>query len=195
MTTDYVPVAIISEASARRVAVLGVRVQMERAAAGLTRPRLAKALGMDTSRLEAIESGQTPFVTESLLRRLAEVFKIDAGLLIDPNGAPPPEPFKAEHLSIVPVAPDGSALRSARRRARVTRRKLARTLGLPLPQIRATEKGLSTPAYTLARICTALGVGRPSDMVVGDVPGEAEATLAAPLPFGIRLVARDPAVV
>lgn len=186
---------ILSESSARKVAVLGIRVRMERNAAGMTRATLARKLGLDAARLEGIENGDVRYITATVVDRIAATFKIEASALIDRNAPPPPEPFHVSYLSPAPVEPDGKALRSRRRRALVTRKRLAHTLGLPVPQIRATEKGLATPAYTLARICTALGVQCPRDMVVGDVPDEAVGTLEKALPFGINLVAPDPAVV
>lgn len=115
--------------------------------AGMSREKLATAVGMSVGEIRRIEIGERAMTTASA-ERFAKVLNIDPALIKRYKSA-----HKKENLE------SGKALHALRDEYGISSRELAERIGVPFPTLCCYESGLALPSQdTIAKIANIYGL-------------------------------------
>ena len=115
--------------------------------AGMSREKLATAVGMSVGEIRRIEIGERAMTTASA-ERFAKVLNIDPVLI---------KRYKSEHKK--ENLESGKALHALRDEYSISSRELAERIGVPFPTLCCYESGLALPSQdTIAKIANIYGL-------------------------------------
>lgn len=159
--------------------VHAAKMKAARNAIGLPQEEAARQIGVSRVTVQNWESGRRRRLTLERLRRVAEVYEVPAGDLID-DGTLPPTPPPPRRLRKVPSYGRnfGPNLDRAIEEAGITAYKLAEQVGIDEAKISSFRRGEATPGLDTAKHI-AVVLGKPLDSMLrppleAATPGEAE---------------------